>query len=86
MSRHKVFCHERDPLPLELQLRCCDGNAGALPAHAIRVLKFPHYHEPDVRVRWEPPEVIAALILALRLEWMRDAAIVAVATGMREGD
>ena len=51
-----------------------------------RVPKFPHYHEPDVRVRWEPPEVIAALIRALRLEWMRDAAIVAVATGMREGE
>ncbi|SEA66115.1 tyrosine-type recombinase/integrase [Paraburkholderia sartisoli] len=51
-----------------------------------RVPKLPHYHEPDVRVRWEPPEVIAALIQALRLDWMRDAAIVAVATGMREGE
>jgi integrase len=51
-----------------------------------RVPKLPRYHEPDVRVRWEPPEVITALILALRLEWMRDAAIVAVATGMREGE
>ncbi|MBR8393943.1 site-specific integrase [Burkholderia cenocepacia] len=51
-----------------------------------RVPKLPRYHEPDVRVRWEPPEVIATLIRALRLPWMRDAAIVAVATGMREGE
>lgn len=51
-----------------------------------RVPKLPYYHEPDVRVRWEPPEVIAALIQALPLDWMRDAAIVAVATGMREGE
>ena len=49
-----------------------------------RVPKLPRYHEPDVRVRWEPPEVIAAFIRALRLPWMRDAAIVAVATGMRQ--
>jgi integrase len=51
-----------------------------------RVPKLPKYHEPDVRVRWEPPEVITAFIRALRLSWMRDAAIVAVATGMREGE
>lgn len=51
-----------------------------------RVPKMPRYYEPDVRVRWEPPQVIAALIKALRLEWMRDAAIVAVATGMRESE
>ncbi|WP_186198970.1 tyrosine-type recombinase/integrase [Burkholderia gladioli] len=51
-----------------------------------RVPKLPKYHEPEVRVRWEPPEVITALIRALRLPWMRDAAIVAVATGMREGE
>lgn len=51
-----------------------------------RVPRLPHYHEPDVRVRWEPPEVITALIRALQLSWMRDAAIVAVATGMREGE
>ncbi|EIF28968.1 site-specific recombinase XerD [Burkholderia sp. Ch1-1] len=51
-----------------------------------RVPKLPRYHEPDVRVRWEPPEVITALIQALQLPWMRDAAIVAVATGMREGE
>jgi integrase len=51
-----------------------------------RVPKLPHYHEPDVRVRWEPPEVITVLIQALRLEWMRDAAILAVATGMRESE
>ncbi|PYE21316.1 phage integrase family protein [Paraburkholderia silvatlantica] len=51
-----------------------------------RVPKLPHYHEPDVRVRWESPEVVTALIHALQLPWMRDAAIVAVATGMREGE
>ncbi|RQS04530.1 site-specific integrase [Burkholderia sp. Bp9002] len=51
-----------------------------------RVPKLPRYFEPDVRVRWEPPEVIAALINALRLPWMRDAAIVAVATGMRQSE
>lgn len=51
-----------------------------------RVPKLPRYHEPDVRVRWEPPEVITALIRALQLSWMRDAAIVAVATGMRESE
>ncbi|MGF6611571.1 integrase [Paraburkholderia sp. WSM4175] len=48
--------------------------------------KLPRYFEPDVRVRWESPEVIAALINALRLPWMRDAAIVAVATGMRQSE
>jgi len=51
-----------------------------------RVPKLPRYCEPDVRVRWEPPEVIAALINALRLPWMHDAAIVAVATGMRQSE
>jgi integrase len=51
-----------------------------------RVPKLPRYFEPDVRVRWEPPEVIAALINALRLPWMRDATIVAVATGMRQSE
>ncbi|MBU9171552.1 hypothetical protein FBX98_102538 [Burkholderia sp. SJZ115] len=51
-----------------------------------RVPKLPRYFEPDVRVRWEPPEVIAALINALRLRWMRDATIVAVATGMRQSE
>ena len=51
-----------------------------------RVPKLPRYYEPDVRVRWEPPETIAALINALWLPWMRDAAIVAVATGMRQSE
>jgi integrase len=51
-----------------------------------RVPKLPKYHEPDVRVRWEPPEVIATFIRALQLPWMRDAAIVAVATGIRESE
>lgn len=32
------------------------------------------------------PEVIVTMINALRLPWMRDAAIVAVATGMRESE
>jgi hypothetical protein len=27
------------PYPLELQLRCCNSNAGALPAHAIRMCR-----------------------------------------------
>ncbi len=51
-----------------------------------RVPKLQRFEEPDVRVRWEPPEVIAKMINALRLPWMRDAAIVAVATGMRESE
>ena len=48
--------------------------------------KLPVYHEPDVRVRWEPPEVIAALIRAMTMPWMRDAALVAVSTGLRESE
>lgn len=51
-----------------------------------RVPKLQRFEEPDVRVRWEPPEVIIAMIKALRLPWMRRAAIVAVATGMRESE
>lgn len=51
-----------------------------------RVPKLPRYYEPDVRVRWESPGAIAALINALWLPWMRDAAIVAVATGMRQSE
>lgn len=51
-----------------------------------KVPKLPRYHEPDVRVRWEPPEVITPLIKALRLPWMRDAAVVAVSTGLRESE
>ncbi|MGB3291103.1 MAG: site-specific integrase [Burkholderiaceae bacterium] len=47
---------------------------------------LPIYFEPEVRVRWEPPEVIAKLIRAMTLPWMRDAALVAVSTGMREGE
>jgi len=46
--------------------------------------KLPTYEEPDVRVRWEPQEVIEDLIHRLRLHWMRDATVVAVATGLRE--
>jgi integrase len=50
------------------------------------VPKMAHFHEPDVRVRWETPEVITGLVKALHLPWMQDAAIVAVSTGMREGE
>jgi integrase len=48
--------------------------------------KMPRFYEPEVRIRWEPPEVITELIKALQLEWMKDAAIVAVSTGMRGGE
>ncbi|AJX78379.1 tyrosine-type recombinase/integrase [Burkholderia pseudomallei] len=51
-----------------------------------RTPKLRRFEEPDVRVRWETPEVIITMINALRLPWMRDAAIVAVATGMRESE
>jgi integrase len=51
-----------------------------------KVPKMPRFYEPDVRVRWEPPEVITAIIKALRLSWMRDTAIMAVSTGMRESE
>ncbi|KAG8151684.1 tyrosine-type recombinase/integrase [Burkholderia catarinensis] len=51
-----------------------------------RVPKLQRFEEPDVRVRWESPAVIISMINALRLPWMRDAAIVAVATGMRESE
>lgn len=48
--------------------------------------KLPAYREADVRVRWEPPEVIAELIRAMTMPWMRDAALVAVSTGLRESE
>lgn len=48
--------------------------------------KLPKYHEPDVRVRWEPPAVIEKLIASMSLQWMRDAALLAVSTGMRESE
>jgi len=48
--------------------------------------KLPVYYEPEVRVRWEPPEVVAELIRAMSMPWMRDAATVAVMTGMRESE
>lgn len=51
-----------------------------------KVPKIPKYWEAEVRVRWEPPEVIKVLIGALRLGWMRDAALTAVATGMRQSE
>ncbi|CUK21005.1 tyrosine-type recombinase/integrase [Achromobacter xylosoxidans] len=49
--------------------------------HAPRIKRN---KEPKCRVRWEPQEAIKCLINGLRLPWMRDTAIVAVATGMRE--
>ncbi len=49
-----------------------------------RVPKLTKCHEPKRRVRCESPEIIVGFLQGLRLEWMRDAAIVAVATGMRE--
>jgi integrase len=48
--------------------------------------KLPLYAEPAVRVRWEPESVIAQLIKAMSTQWMRDAALVAVMTGMRESE
>lgn len=48
--------------------------------------KLSKFQEPDKRVRFEPRPVIKALIDALTLEWMRDVALVAVATGMREDE
>lgn len=47
---------------------------------------LPVYYEPDVRVRWEPPEVITDLIRAMSMPWMQDAALVAVSTGLRESE
>jgi IS5 family transposase len=41
------------------------------------VPKLPQYHESKVRVRWEPLETIVALIRAMTLQWMGDAALVA---------
>lgn len=51
-----------------------------------RVPKLSRFDEPDKRVRWEPPSVIAKVLEALTLEWMRDICLVAVATGMREDE
>ncbi|TFL14170.1 site-specific integrase [Pusillimonas caeni] len=48
--------------------------------------KLPQYVEPRVRIRWEPPHIIAKIIGNISLDWLRDAAIVAVATGMRESE
>jgi integrase len=51
-----------------------------------KVPKLPKDHEPKVRVRWENQETIAALIRVMTLPWMRDAALVAVSTGVRESE
>ena len=37
VSEHKVFSMSAIPYPLELQLRCRNSDAGALPAQAIRM-------------------------------------------------
>lgn len=47
---------------------------------------LPTYREPKVRVRWESPDVIYALITSMSMQWMRDAALVAVSTGLRESE
>ncbi len=48
--------------------------------------KLARFEEPDVRVRWEPRETIAALIDALSMDWMREVVLFAVATGMRANE
>lgn len=48
--------------------------------------KLTQFTEPRVRVRWEPPHVIARIIQGITLPWLKDAAVVAVATGMRESE
>lgn len=45
--------------------------------------KLTKFEEPDVRVRWEPRPVITALIQAIAMDWMKEVALFAVATGMR---
>lgn len=47
---------------------------------------LPQFTEPRVRIRWETPDVITNIINNITLPWLRDAAIVAVATGMRESE
>lgn len=39
-----------------------------------------------MRIRWEPPQIIARIIESITLPWLQDAAVVAVATGMRESE
>jgi integrase len=51
-----------------------------------KVPKLGRFEEPAVRIRWEPPQRIEALINAMSLPWMRKAATVAVMTGMRESE
>lgn len=51
-----------------------------------KVPKLSKFEEPDKRVRWEPQPVIAKLIEAMTLEWLRDASLVALMTGMREDE
>jgi integrase len=51
-----------------------------------KVPRLPKYNEPKVRIRWEPQETISALINAITLPWVQDAALVAVSTGLRESE
>lgn len=51
-----------------------------------KVPKVTKLAEPDVRVRWEPPPVISALIQAIRMDWMKEVALFAVSTGMRANE
>ena len=51
-----------------------------------RIAKLPkitQFEEPDVRVRWEPRPVITTLIQAIAMDWLKEVALFAVATGMR---
>jgi integrase len=48
-----------------------------------RAPKLARFEEPDVRVRWEPRPVIVDLLRAISMDWLREAALFAVSTGMR---
>lgn len=51
-----------------------------------RTPKLSKFHEPDVRVRWESRAAIVQLIRALPVDWMREATLLAVSTGMRANE
>jgi len=51
-----------------------------------KVPKLTKFDEPDVRVRWEPRPVIAALLRNIAMDWMREVALFAVSTGMRASE
>lgn len=52
----------------------------------IKVPKLAKLDEPELRVRWEPQGIIAALIRETSLVWMQDVSLFAVSTGMRENE